>query len=117
MKTTEIFGINLRNMLIAKNKSQAALAKYVGVSQTSVSHWVNGTKLPRPKTIDKICAFLNCDTDYLMTDHSKPVELAPEDIIAEELRNNPKLMRLMFQCMKLSSDQLDILIEKAVSMK
>lgn len=38
----KIFSENLRNKLFAKNKNQAQLAKFVGVSQTSVSHWVNG---------------------------------------------------------------------------
>jgi hypothetical protein len=47
----------------------------------------------------------------LTTDHSKPVEYAPEDIIAEQINENPRLMRLMMYAMKLSDEELDRLIE------
>lgn len=108
-----IFSHNLRNKLIAKNKTQAQLAKYLGVSQTSVSLWCNGETMPRSNMVDRIAAFLVCPTDELMTDHSKTIELAPEDIIAEELRDNPRLFRLMFYASKLSNEELDELIERA----
>lgn len=108
----EVFSTNLRNKLVEKNKSQADLARFCGVSQTSASHWVNGEILPRPKMIDKICVFLSCTSDDLMIDHSKTVALAPEDIIAEELRDNPRLMKLMLYAMKLSDTELDALIAR-----
>ncbi len=108
----EIFSENLRNKLFAKNKNQAQLAKFVGVSQTSVSHWVNGEIMPRPKMVDKICVFLNCSPDDLMTDHSKPIEYAPEDVIAEQLHERPMLMRLMMFAMKLSDEEIDKLIKE-----
>ncbi len=108
----EIFSENLRNKLFAKNKNQAQLAKFAGVSQTSVSHWVNGEIMPRPKMVDKICVFLNCSPDELMTDHSKPIEYAPEDVIAEQLHERPMLMRLMMFAMKLSDEEIDKLIKE-----
>lgn len=108
----EIFSENLRNKLYAKNKTQAQLAKFADVSQTSVSHWVNGEIMPRPKMVDKICVFLNCSPDDLMTDHSKPVEYAPEDVIAEQLHERPMLMRLMMYAMKLSDADIDKIIKE-----
>lgn len=107
-----IFSENLRNKLIAKNKTQAQLAKAVGVSQTTVSFWVNGEKMPRSNMIDKICQYLVCSSDELLTDQNKPVELLPEDIIAEEIRNNPRLFRLMFYAANLSDAELDELIAR-----
>lgn len=113
MKTTyEIFSENLRNQLMAHNRSQAELAKFLGVSQVIVSKWVNGTSMPRNEKLDNICIFLGCDREDLFTDHNKPVELAPEDIIAEQIRENPRLMRLMLHAMKLSDNELDKLIEQ-----
>ena len=113
MKRTvkEVFSENLRNRLYLKDKSQAQLARFVGVSQTSVSHWVNGEILPRPKMIDQICVFLGCTSDDLMTDHSKPVEIEPADVISETIQENPKLFKLMLKAMKLSDAELDKLIE------
>ena len=106
-----IFAENLRNILIAKNKRQADLARFTGATSATVTYWCNGQAMPRASMIDKICLFLGCSVEDLTTDHSKPVEYAPEDIMAEQLRDNPRLMRLMFYAMKLSDEKLDKLIE------
>lgn len=106
----QVFSRNLRNWLDMKKKTQADLSRAVGVSQTSVSNWVNAEILPRPKMIEKICVFLSCSSDDLMTDHTKEVELAPEDVIAEELRDRPRLFKLMLYAAKLSDAELDELI-------
>lgn len=107
-----VFSENLRNKLVAKGKTQAQLAKYLGVSQTSVSFWCNGEVLPRSNMVDRIAKFFMCSSDELMSDHTKQVELAPEDVIAEELRENPRLFRLMMYASRLSNDELDELIER-----
>lgn len=109
--STEIFAENLRNMLIARNKKQADLARFTGATSATVTYWCNGQAMPRAKMIDKICLFLHCSVEDLTTDHSKPVEYAPEDIIAEQINENPRLMRLMLHAMKLSDAELDKLIE------
>ena len=113
MKTSrEIFAHNLRMKLEAKNKTQAQLAKALKVSAVSVSRWVNGDAMPRAEMIDGICKFLVCTQEDLLTDHTKPALLLPHDILAEEIENNPRLMRLMFYFMKLSDDELDKEIER-----
>lgn len=113
MKTTaELFGENLRNQLILKNKSQADISRHLKVTEASVSRWVNGLSVPRSNMIDKLCAFLHCSVEDLTTDHSKPVEYAPQDIIAEQINENPRLMRLMMYAMQMSDEELDRLIEE-----
>lgn len=113
MKTSqEIFSLNLTNLLIAKNKTQAQLAKYLDTTPTTVSKWVNGKAMPRAKMLDSICRFLVCTQEDLMTDHSKPVPMLPQDIIAEEIENDPKLMRIMFLCIKMTEEEKDKLIER-----
>lgn len=109
--TAELFGENLRNQLLIKRKTQADISRHLKVTEASVSRWVNGLSVPRANMIDKLCLFLGCSVEDLTTDHSKPVEYAPEDIIAEQLRDNPRLMRLMMYAMKLSNEELDKLIE------
>lgn len=109
--TAELFGENLRNQLIAKNKSQADISRNLKVTEASVSRWVNGLSVPRANMIDRLCLFLGCSVEDLTTDHNKPVEYAPEDIIAEQIKDNPRLMRLLFYAMKLSDSDLDKLIE------
>lgn len=113
MTMNEIFSTNLRNLLYARNKSQVELAKALGVSETSVSFWVNGTTVPRHKTIDKICQFLRCTRDDLLVDHTQIAEVAPEDVMADELRERPKLFKLMLYASRLSDAELDDLIARA----
>lgn len=113
MKTSlEIFSHNLRNQLDAKRKTQSDLSRHLKVSAVSVSRWVNGTSMPRADMLDKICRYLNCSPEDLMTDHTKVATLMPQDIIAEEIENNPRLMRLMFFFMKMSDEELDEEIER-----
>lgn len=107
-----IFSRNLRNKLISRGKTQAQLAKYLGVSQTSVSLWCNGEVLPRSNMVDRIAKFFMCSSDELMSDNTKQVELAPEDVIAEELRENPRLFKLMMYASRLSNEELDELIAR-----
>ena len=109
----QVFARNLRYRLDSKKRTQADLSRAVGVSQTSVSHWINGEILPRPKMVEKICAYLVCSADDLLTDHTKIVELAPEDVIAEELRERPRLFKLMLYAAKLTDAELDELIARA----
>ena len=114
MNSKEIFGRNLRNRLILTNKKQVNLAHYLKVTPTTVNRWVKGEAMPRATMVDRICKYLECTTEDLMVDHSKTALLMPQDILAEEIENNPRLMRLMFYYMKLSDDELDKEIERIV---
>lgn len=111
MKTTkEIFAENLRDMLYARNKKQSDLKRFCKVTDASVSRWATGESMPRSDMMDKICVFLHCTPEDLLTDKTKTVELAPEDVIAEEIHNNPRLFRLMMYATRLTDDQLDKII-------
>lgn len=56
----EIFSGNLVRYLESRNMSQNELAKYLGVSPTSVNNWCRGLKSPRMDKVDKIFSmFLN----------------------------------------------------------
>lgn len=113
----EIFSENLRNQLFAKRKTQAQLSKHLDVTGATVSRWANGISMPRPDMLDRICTFLMCSAEDLMTDHSKVIELAPEDVLAEEMNERPRLFRLMFIASKMSDENLDALIQIAEKMK
>lgn len=112
MKKTmnEIFSENLRNQLFLKRWSQADLARKMNTSEASVSKWCLGTSVPRPKKIDQLCQLFGCTVEDLTTDHTKVVVLAPEDVMAEELRNNPRLFTLMYYASRLTDAELDALI-------
>ena len=118
MKTsTEIFADNLRNLLLSKNKTQADLRRYLNVTDATVSRWANGEAMPRSAMLDRICVFLNCTPEDLLADKNKVVVLAPEDVIAEEIHNNPRLFRLMMYASRLTDEQLDKIIAIVGDMK
>ena len=108
----EIFSRNFRNKLDAKKLKQSDVVRHLGVSAVAVSRWYNGQAMPRPNMLDKLCRYLVCTQDDLLTDHTKTVVMLPQDIIAEEIENNPRLMRLMFYYMKMSNEELDKEIER-----
>lgn len=61
-----IFAEQLNYWLRIRGITQVQLACKVGVSESAVSFWCSGTKMPRIKTIDKIAEVLNISiTDLL----------------------------------------------------
>lgn len=69
-----------------QGKTQQELAEYMGVSQTTVSNWCNGVKIPRINKIDKICRFFDIPRSSLMVDNKnetvKESHHVPETIAA-----------------------------------
>ena len=107
MKTsTDIFAYNLKNILEKKRKSQSDLARHLNVTPTTVSRWANGEALPRANMIDRICQYLVCSTDDLMTDHTKVATMLPEDIIADAIVERPLLMQLFLMADKADDDAI-----------
>lgn len=105
----EIFSTNLRNVLYLAGKTQVELAKGIGISEVSVSNWINGNAVPRPNTVDKICAYLKCKREDLMIDKSQRVLLAPEDYLASEMTNHPELYDLFNSVLKMSSSDIELI--------
>ena len=68
MSEKELYDIvagNIMKLLNWSDRSQADLAKYMNVSQTAVSNWCNGIKMPRMDKIDKICEFFGVNRTEL----------------------------------------------------
>lgn len=66
----DIFVRQLKYYLNLRKKSQTDLAKYIGVSNGTITNYVNGTNMPRMDKIDKICEFLLINRSDLLEDHS-----------------------------------------------
>ena len=64
----KIIAKNITNQLELQNKNQMDLADYMGVTQTTVSNWCRGEKMPRMKKIDMICNFFNINRTDLMNE-------------------------------------------------
>lgn len=107
----EIFSHNLRNALYMAGKTQVELAKALNVTETSVSYWINGNSVPRPKKIEEICRYLRCRKEDLLIDHSRTVTFAPVDILAEEMTDRPELYSLFNAILKMNSQDIELLSE------
>ena len=107
MKTsTEIFAENLKNRLLVRHKNQSDRARFLNVTPTTGSRWTTAEALPRANMIDRICTYLGCTTEDLMTDHTKAVEYAPQDIIADAVVERPLLMQLFIMADKADDDTI-----------
>ena len=61
-----MLGENLRQIRKRNGETQIDLAHIIGVTQTTVSQYENGTKTPSFKTLMKIASHYRVSTDYLM---------------------------------------------------
>ena len=69
------FMTNLNHLLQKHDASQADLAAYMGVSNTTVNNWVRGHKMPRMDKIDKICLFFSIHrSDLLNPQINEPMD-------------------------------------------
>lgn len=70
-KINQTIGKNLSYYLEISGRSMSDLARYLNVSQTAVSNWCRGIKIPRMDKIDKICNYFYISRSDLMDD---PIE-------------------------------------------
>ena len=64
MKKT--FTDNLNRLLRVRGITQAELAAYMEVSNTTVNNWVKGYKVPRMDKVDKLCSFFKIKRSELL---------------------------------------------------
>ncbi|MFR9278551.1 MAG: helix-turn-helix domain-containing protein [Ezakiella coagulans] len=92
------FRKNLIKYLNNTNTTQEELAKYVGVSVSAVSNYVQGLNMPRMNKIDKICEFFKIKrTDLLESDE-------------DDISKDKELMLLARDINDLSDEERDLII-------
>lgn len=105
----------IQHYMEAKNKTQADLAEFMGVSQATVSNWCNGVKMPRMDKIDRICEFFGVSRNDLMgekTEETPGYYLDQEAAeIAQEVYDRPELKMLFDASRKVSAEDLRFVVE------
>ena len=66
MITIEQIHIRLAEAIKQSGLSQTAIAKKLGVSQQTISHYIKGNKLPALDTLANLCKLLDVDTNYIL---------------------------------------------------
>lgn len=74
----EVFSRNLRRYMALNNKSQVDLINDLGFNRSSVSTWVNGTRLPRMDKVDMLAQYFNIKRSDLIETDNQPLELLIE---------------------------------------
>lgn len=111
----KIFSRNLTYYLEKHNRSQADLAKYIGVSTASVSNWCKGIKLPRMDKVDKMCSFFQINRSDLMEEKnhndsdSQPSYYANPEArdMAQFMFENPEYKVLFDASRKVKKEDID----------
>lgn len=73
MKKTLIFikEMLLKELLKSKGVKQNWLAQRIGVSEVTMSNWVQSKSSPSKKNLDKLCKILNVNVKELLIDNKE----------------------------------------------
>lgn len=61
-----MIGNRLKDLRATANKTQADVARYLGISRASYSHFENNRNEPDNITLSKLADYFNVTTDYLL---------------------------------------------------
>lgn len=65
-KQEEMFSRRLRELLQETGTKQKELAKAVGMTEVTVSRWVNGSRVPRGGPLTRVADYFGVPANYLM---------------------------------------------------
>ena len=85
--------MNERLMELVKNSiyTQKELAEKAGVTEAAMSHYLKGTRCPRPTVLAKLANLLNVSVDYLIDGDNNSSNEAYKQIKLLAARNVSKL--------------------------
>lgn len=90
MKKT--FTDNLNRLLQERGITQAELAAYMEVSNTTISNWVKGYKVPRMDKVDKLCSFFKIKRSELLEQSPAPASDDLPDLTQKDEREITRMM-------------------------
>lgn len=67
----KIFSKNLKRIAYDHQRTQADIARDLGLKQGTVSTWMLGTRVPRMDKIDLLCDYFNVPRSALMEPHDE----------------------------------------------
>lgn len=111
----KVFAKNLSNLLARNKKTQADLVSDLRLNKSTVSTWVNGTKMPRMNKIEQLANYFGVEKSDLIEDKSDTNEQYYNDSsvseYAQAIKDNPDL-RILFDASKdMSKDDIDFVVD------
>lgn len=108
-----VFSTNLRFYIAKKGVAKQDLARAVGVSNSSITDWVQGRSYPRMDRIQKLADYLGCEKLDLIEEHSfsSPYYLEKQvSGLAAELKSDPAAIEIFQTIKKLSPANKEIVL-------
>lgn len=117
----KVFAKNLSNLLARNKKTQADLVADLKLNKSTVSTWVNGTKMPRMNKIEQLANYFGVEKSDLIEDKSDTNEQYYNDSsvseYAQAIKDNPDL-RILFDASKdMSKSDIDFVINTIEMLK
>ena len=79
------FESRIKQLRVARDLSQKALAKKINISQSTVAAWEVGRREPTLDGIADLCAFFGVTSDYLLGRVDNPLSVVPVDTPYEQV--------------------------------
>ncbi len=83
---------NLKRIAYEHQKSQADIAKDLGINKGTVSSWMTGARVPRMDKIDLLCKYFRCDREDIMEPYPEIAKARlslEERLVINAYRNAP----------------------------
>lgn len=106
----EVFVKRVKEMRVAKRKTQENVGAYLGMGRTSVANWESGKNFPFTETLFKVAEYLETSMDYLVGkthDPSPNAKLGNTGIAIENLVD----LALTYQGKELTKHQKEKLVD------
>ena len=88
--TTEEYGKiiakNLKRLAYEHQKTQAEIARDLGINKSTLSGWMNGARIPKVSKIDMLCNYFGCTRTDIMEREDAPKKDTVTDEQAELVR-------------------------------
>lgn len=73
-----IIATNIAKLRLSSGMTQQELASKLNYTDKAVSKWERGESVPDVSVLSRIAALFGVSVDYLLTDHTKPIEVLVE---------------------------------------
>ena len=92
--TKTVFAQRLTGLLKEKGVSQKELAELVGVTEASISRYMNSERIPKSEIIANIATALHTTSDYLLgTEEEGNIDTDYPKIVRLIARNSPNMTK------------------------
>lgn len=115
----EIISRNIAFFMSLNGYNQVEIAKAIGVSEASVSTWLNAKKSPRMDKVDKMCELFGISRDDLLISNHEQSYYTDKETqeIADDIKNNKELKLLFSAARDASPEDLETAHQMLLALK